>query len=172
MTLFSKFTFLLFSTVVLLNSCKKDDPILEDENEFIHQVNIEFTDSENQNIYTWEVGSSDTILLKADQEYTVQVSFYSLDKAQNEINITEEILEESDAHQLFYTSTPSNLISVTYEDKDINGQPLGLQTSMKTSDISQEGKLRIQLKHYAAGKDGNVTSGSTDADVSFVVKID
>lgn len=167
----SKFTFLLLSTVLFFNACKKDDPILEDENELIHQVRIEFIDSTSENTYTWNTSSSDTILLKANQKYAVKVSFFTLSKEQKDIDITNEIRDENYAHQVFYTSTPSDLLSVTYEDKDNNNLPLGIETTFTTSSSVQDGKLRILLKHYSSAKDGKPTSGSTDVDVNFNVKI-
>lgn len=168
---FSKLSFLLLSTILLFNACKKDDPTPEDENELISQVKIEFTDSLGQQTYSWKNGKSDTINLAKNQKYTTKVYFYSLDKEQNNIDITNEISEENDQHQLFYTTNPSDLLSTTYEDQDINGLPLGLSMSMMTTNESKTGTLRIQLKHYAVEKDGKPTSGSTDADINFNVKI-
>lgn len=171
MNYIAKTTILFLSTFILFSACKKDDPIYEDENELIQLVKIEFTDSSTQETYTWKDGKSDTIQLTRNQEYAVLVSFYNLDKNQNEINITDEIIEDSDAHQVFYTSEPSSSLSVTYEDKDDRDFPIGIQTSMTTSNSAQEGKLRIVLKHYSDKKDGLSTSGSTDIDVKFVVNI-
>jgi hypothetical protein len=115
MNYISKITFVLISTVLLFNSCKKDYPILEDENEFIHLVKIEFTDSLGQNTYTWKdkIGG-DTIYLKADQKYSVAVSFYTLSVNQVDIDITDEIIGDNLSHQVFYTSDPSSLLSITY----------------------------------------------------------
>lgn len=173
MTFISKFTVILLSILLLFSACKKDDPILEDENEFIHLVKIEFKDSLGQNTYTWKdkIGG-DTIYLKPEQKYSVAVSFYTLSVNQVDIDITDEIIADNLSHQVFYSSDPSSLLSIAYEDKDDKGLPLGIKTSMTTSNTLNQGTLRVLLKHYSAEKDGNSASGSTDADVSFVVKID
>ena len=170
MTIFSKMTFLILSTVLIFSACTKDDPVLEDENELINQVKIEITDTVRQKTYTWMEGNIDTIFLFANQDHSVKIAFFGLSSNQVEIDITEEIKEENDAHQIFYTSNPSDLLSISYEDQDENGIPVGLNMSM-TSGSSKEGTLRIQLKHYAAGKDGKITSGSSDIDLEFPVVI-
>jgi hypothetical protein len=59
---FSKLSFIFLSSILLFNSCKKDDPTPEDENELISQVKIEFTDSLGQQTYIWKNGKSDTII--------------------------------------------------------------------------------------------------------------
>lgn len=95
-------------------------------------------------------------------------------------DITSEILEESLAHQLFYQTT-GTLNPFTYgkatSNFDKNGKPIGLQSVFVTTGAAT-GNLTITLRHEPNKSGENVVNGditnaagSTDAEVSFSIKV-
>jgi len=91
-------------------------------------------------------------------------------------DITAEVREESNEHQVFYSASDSN-ISISYSDMDNEGRPLGLQGILTTGDAS-EGTLTVVLRHEpdkdASGvADGDISNagGETDVEVTFPINI-
>lgn len=156
---------LLISSMALsFTACKKDDPVHEHENEFINGIRMEFVNGEEKKVFEWiEKGNIDSIVLTPGTKYQVYVSFLDID---HEEDITEEIKEDGHNHQVFITTTPSDLLQVAYTDQDKNGLPVGIESDITTTSAGT-GTLRLQLKHYAGNKDGNAASGSTDVSVDF-----
>jgi hypothetical protein len=92
-------------------------------------------------------------------------------------DITEEVEEEDEAHQFFFTLTAALDMTVSYDDEDDNGDPVGLVNTVTTTGASS-GTLTIILRHEpnkdAAGvADGNITNagGDTDVQAEFDVTI-
>ena len=90
-------------------------------------------------------------------------------------DITEEVENEGNEHQFFFTST--NNISVKYDDSDLNGKPVGLKTILTTG-IAGTGKIKIILRHLpdknASGvANGDITNagGETDIEIEFNVVV-
>ncbi|MCR5863445.1 type 1 periplasmic binding fold superfamily protein [Flavobacterium sp. J372] len=93
-------------------------------------------------------------------------------------NITEEIEEEGDEHQIFFVQTGGNLGTFTYTDTDVNGKPVGLNVNFNTSNTAATGQLRIVLVHEpnknAEGvAQGIITNagGATDAEAVFNIQV-
>lgn len=95
-------------------------------------------------------------------------------------DITPEILEEGDEHQLFYQKT-GTLNPFTYgtasSNFDKNGKPIGLQSVFATTGAAS-GTLTITLRHEPNKSGANVAAGditnaagSTDAEVSFSISV-
>jgi len=92
-------------------------------------------------------------------------------------DITTEIQQEGDQHQLFYQH--SGIGTFTYADQDENGKPVGLSVVYTATPTPGAGSLTITLKHLpnktAQGVEGgNITNagGGTDAEVSFPVVVE
>ena len=90
--------------------------------------------------------------------------------------ITEEVAEEDEDHQFFFQSTISDL-TITYDDQDADGNPLGLNSTLTTG-AATEGSITIILRHepdkFAAGvSDGEITNagGETDIEVTIPVSV-
>lgn len=187
-----KYLSLLFITSLSLTACSSDDdPIAVNEEELITTVTAVYT----------PVGDGDTITLKyqdldgegadapiitvsgdfqANTTYNGSVTFLN-ETTDPADNITLEILEEGDEHQLFYQTTGS-LNSFTYSnatnDLDSNGLPIGLQ-SVFTTTTAATGTLTIILRHEPNKEAENVSNGditnaggSTDASVSFSIVVE
>lgn len=93
------------------------------------------------------------------------------------VDITEEVREESDAHQFFFT--PSSSIqphaSIEITDRDDNGLPLGLELKLRTAVTAAtvSGVLNVVLSHFeeAGSKNGVDRSDESDVDIDFPVTI-
>ena len=114
----------------------------------------------------------DTINLAAGTTYTGTVE---LADDINDEDITEEIREEDDEHQFFYTvgGGASGRVTVTITDQDDNGLPVGLNFTVAVSaGDAASGTLRVIQGHYDdAPKDGVTMSDETDFDITFPVNI-
>ncbi|MEZ4853119.1 type 1 periplasmic binding fold superfamily protein [Flavobacterium sp.] len=113
--------------------------------------------------------------LAASTTYLGSVKF--LNELENPAeNITAEVEEEGVDHQIFYQLTNS-LGTITYDDVDDNGNPIGLEFTLVTGNAGS-GTLTVTLRHEpnkeASGvSNGDITNagGSTDAEVSFPILI-
>ena len=87
--------------------------------------------------------------------------------------ITDEVLEEADEHQVFYTTTDGLNIQTTYEDEDSQGNPLGLQITLTTG-VASQGSLTVTLRHEPVKPNDGLDSagGETDIATSFDVTIE
>ena len=87
--------------------------------------------------------------------------------------ITDEVLEEADEHQVFYTTTEGLNIQTTYEDQDSQGNPLGLQITLTTGAAS-EGSLTVTLRHEPVKPNDGLDSagGETDITTTFDLTIE
>ncbi len=92
-------------------------------------------------------------------------------------SITEEIDEEADEHQFFFSATNAT-VSVSYDDTDSMGNPVGLSTTLVTGTDPASGSLTITLRHEpnksADGvASGDITNagGETDIEVSFPIDV-
>ena len=102
-------------------------------------------------------------------------------------DITSEIIDPAPApadaaeegaknHQVYYNLN-SELEFLSYEDKDPNNKPIGVEFSMRTIRPSTTGSLNLKLIHKPNKAANNATNpslysvatigGSTDADVTF-----
>ncbi|MEL7375337.1 MAG: type 1 periplasmic binding fold superfamily protein [Bacteroidota bacterium] len=113
--------------------------------------------------------------LAANTTYTGAIVFLNTLESPAE-DITEEVADEDDEHQVFYEVSGANL-SFTYNDQDDDGNPLGLDVTAMSGDASM-GTLKVTLRHEpvkdAAGvSDGDITNagGETDVEVTFDVTV-
>jgi hypothetical protein len=79
--------------------------------------------------------------LAANTEYQLTVEFLN-ELAEPSEDITAEVADEADEHQVFYTTTAT----VTYNDQDDGGLPLGLDVTLTTGDPGST-DLTVTLRH-------------------------
>jgi len=91
-------------------------------------------------------------------------------------DITEEIAEEDADHQFFFESSAADM-SVSYNDMDDDGNPVGLSNTLTTGDATSA-TLKVTLRHEPAKSADNVASGDisnaggeTDIEVTFDVEV-
>lgn len=170
---------------ILFSSCSSsDDSHPVNEEELITNVSIVFnsTTSQDQVILTFEDLDGDgpnapvynsTGSFDVNQIYDAQISVSNPQE-----NITEEILEEADDHQFFYFATDGFLADFEYKDLDNSDLPIGLEFQLKPSNISQDGKFSLILRHLpnksgVGVSQGNISNagGSTDLNIQFPVTV-
>lgn len=174
--------------LISISSCKKDeqlDPVIPNEEEVIttliytltpegggETVVFSFSDPDGDGGSAPEI-AADT--LQANTTYTGTLQL--LNETQNPADdITGEIAAEGESHQFFFENTIAGL-QITYADSDASGNPIGLVTTVETSDATS-GTLTITLRHelnkLAGGvADGNMANagGETDIEVTFDVEV-
>ena len=173
--------------VVISMSCGSDDPEPVNEEEVITTMNVTFTNTMDASDVVMaqfrdpdgEGGNDGTITnptLSANATYTVTIEFLNETETPAE-DITEEVAEEDDEHQVFYIAGTGLNFTYAYGDQDGNGNPLGL-TGTATIGDAGSGTLDVVLVHEpakdAAGvSEGDITNagGEEDIRVSFTVTV-
>ncbi len=175
----------LIIVILSLNSCKKDDPIIEEPVELITTLTYTLTSSDGGSVVVLSFqdldgdgGNAPVItdgVLNANTTYT-GVLMLSNEQASPAEDITEEISEEDEEHQFFFQSTVAGL-NISYTDQDSDGNPLGLTTALTTTDAGS-GTINIVLRHEPAksadgvsGGDITNAGGETDIEVTFNVDV-
>jgi len=171
---------LSLSSIAIFQACKPDDPAPVNESELITSVVLNFTDSATQQVLSFQFRDPDgpggnnptvfdTLQLKANSTYFV--STVLLDESKSPVDtISNEVEEEGDEHQFFYTPQNGIAVSVSYADQDVNGNPIGLATKWKTG-ATGSGSVLVVLKHQPGEKNGSVATGETDVEVAFPASI-
>ena len=178
-------TLVLLAVVLTFTACEKDDPEEPNEEEVITSliytlnpgdgsipVVISFQDLDGDG------GNAPTIVngtLQANTTYSGAIELLNEQETPAE-RITEEIEEEDEEHQFFF-ETSVNGLTVAYDDKDEDGNPIGLATTLTTGEAGS-GTLTVTLRHEpdkaAAGvADGMIANagGETDIEVSFDIEV-
>ena len=116
--------------------------------------------------------SAAKLTLKKDAVYNVSLQF--LDETKTPVgNITEEITDRANYHLICYTPSSGMGLTVQRTDKDNNTpqMELGLAAKFTTTTVA-DGSIQVALHHQPSGKNGtDCAIGTTDADVTFTVKV-
>lgn len=189
-------------TFILIFSCSKDkDPEPAHEEEVITLVTLEVTKvgSSNTMKYNFEVEGHDhddhgeedhdddhddhdgehiEIELEANSSYNVSMLIYNDTDPNNIENITLEIIEEKDEHQVFYAITNElsgfSIVSASDDTKDSNGNPLFIKTTWTTTGETS-GEVVGYLIHEPTSKTGSTRNdfgGATDFEIEFEVHVE
>ena len=172
---------MILSFAMALYSCKSNDPIIPNEEELITNVNLTLVSEDGKDTLEWSFEDLDgaggeepiisvsTIKVNTTYNTTVSLSNEAVDPA---LNITEEVEEEGRVHQFFYVVAGPDL-AVAYNDKDEDGNPIGINTIFKTGKES-DGDLKLVLRHEPIkpnNGDPINAEGETDIEVTFYVSI-
>ena len=127
---------LVLFVATLFTACSEDDPEVVNEEELITTLTATLRPSG---------GGTDIILKSVDLDgdgpdapvtanLTVNTNYTGVLKVENETespadDITIEVLEEDEEHQFFFTPT-NNIATVSYNDMDEDGNPIGVQFSL------------------------------------------
>ncbi|MCH6233497.1 hypothetical protein [Cognataquiflexum rubidum] len=188
---------LAFSAIsVLFSSCKSDDPEPENEGEVITAVTLKFTELNSAGAPVGtpvefkatdpdglELGNGptiQTIALSRGKTYLMEIFLFN--GIENE-DITEEIREEKEEHQFFFLGSAFSgtaLLSYSYGDEDIDGNPVGLIGNVQTLGFNAA-QMRVVLRHdlnknFAGANNPNwenfvQAGGETDLDITFPVTL-
>jgi hypothetical protein len=192
-------TAVIFSLALFTSCDDVDDPVKEDTPELITKVTLTFTpsgggtavtatatDPDGEGVQDIEIDGPISLADNTTYTLTIQLINELADPGDAEYNITEEVEEEGDEHMFFFSWT-NNVFSdpvgngnidnrdddVNYNDEDVNGQPIGLETSWTTAAASS-GKFQVVLKHQPELKTATSTSttGETDLDIEFDINVE
>lgn len=174
--------------VALVWSCDNDDPEPVNEEELITTVNVTFTNAlDASDVATATFSDADgdggnaaiitNPTLRANTTYTVTIEFLDESDPSDVEDITEEIEEEDDEHQIFFVAASGLNFQYSYEDQDGDGNPIGL-TGTATIGAVSTGNLVVTLLHepdksatgVSAGDPSNA-GGETDVEITFNVTI-
>ena len=191
---------ILFTAVIV--SCSSDDdteaPEEEEEVEVITSVTLMFTPTAGGTPVTASAVDPDgegaqelqivnPIELEVNTEYTMTYMILNALDPTDPEDIGEEILEEDNEHQFFYSFSNGAFASPTgngnidnasdplnYNDQDENGNPVGLSTSWTTPETPlAEGMFTARLQHQPDLKSATTgaNDGDTDFDLTFTLNI-
>ena len=184
----NKLYFIVIMAVILsvLNSCKKDDPVIPNEEEVITTLIYTLTPSQGGTPKVLKFQDLDgdggnapvisTDTLDANTIYTGQLELLNEQETPADTT-TNEIRDENQEHQFFFDESTNLNITVNYNDTDPDGNPVGIENILTTGEASS-GTLTIILRHqpdkFATGvSQGDITNagGETDIQVEFDVII-
>lgn len=193
----------LCSSLVVAAGCEDDhDHDHDHENEVITTVSVTFTPMGGGTAQTFEFDDADgdggdpptiDMIDIAAGSYTAVISFENRLEDPPE-DITAEIMDEGDEHQVFFTGSavdgpatdnPGAPLMHAYDDQDANGFSIGLSNTVTA--IAGTGDLVVTLRHLppvgdqavktatlaadVAGGGFAAIGGSTDAQVTFPVTV-
>ena len=192
---------LIISAFLLVISCDKGEPVVVHEHEVFTRVVLEVKKDGETNFkkYTFEVEGHDDhvhddhgdddhgdddhgdehteVELDTNSTYHVSIFFYNDSDPDNIEDVTLEVIEEADAHQVFYEMTEISGFSIAAaadDTKDSNGNPLFLKTSWTTASETS-GDVMAYLIHEPTSKTGTARAdfgGATDVEIEFEVHIE
>jgi len=105
-------------------------------------------------------------LLKANTTYNGVLTLYDAEGN----DITSEIAQEGDKHEVFYNPSSGLGITVEKTDDDSKGNPIGLETTLMTTNAGT-GTLNVILKHQADKGASDPNKGETDLTMPINVVI-
>ena len=201
----SVFLSALFATILLSSCSSDDDPKTEVEipEEVITDVEVLLTSASGDVTLAYDdedgIGLGDAGAYIGDTELLANTIYTGAFEISNALakeegeeedhsddddghehgeDITEEIEELKEEHQFFFEASEGLNLTVTYDDVDDNGYPVGLEYTLETGEASS-GTLTIILRHEPnkAGEgvsDGDITNeneGATDFLLEFPIEI-
>lgn len=171
----------------ILSSCKKEDPIIPNQEELITTLTYTLISQDlaaDTVIFSFvdldgPGGNPPSIVggtLNSTTAYKGTLQLLNEQDSPAE-DITLEVIAEAEDHQFFFQNTLMFDFNIFYEDADINGNPLGVETKLLTGNASS-GQLTITLRHepdkFAQGVNlGDISNagGETDIEVTFDVDV-
>ncbi|WP_375242325.1 type 1 periplasmic binding fold superfamily protein [Lacinutrix sp.] len=172
-------------TLLFTNACSNDDdatPPPVNEEEIITTITVTLTpngggtaitlktqdlDGDGPNLPVTTVSGD----LAANTTYNGRIELLNETEDPAE-DITEEVEEESNEHQFFYTVSSSLNLTTAYTNFDDNGNPLGTAFTI-TSGAASTGVLTFTLRHELIKPNTGLSDagGETDIETSFNVTI-
>lgn len=181
-----KYIYAVLLAPLFIISCNDDDTIIENPEEVITTVTVELADANNSsNLVTLEFSDPDgdggnepvitTENLSSNTLYNGKIYFLN-ESVSPADDITEEIREEDEDHQIFYAFEGVN-VAFNYTDNDENNNSVGLSFTLETMEAGT-GILLVTLRHepdkFASGvANGDIQNagGETDVEVEFDIQI-
>ena len=177
------YTYALISSLIFVSCSKDDDPVAVNEEEVITTMIVTLVPSDASTNVTLKTQDLDgdgpnapvvTVSgnLKASLTYAGSVKFLNETETPAE-DITLEVEEEADDHQLFYTVGSGLTMGVASTNNDSKGNPLGIKFDVKSLSASF-GKLTFTLRHKPKKPNTGLADagGDTDIEATFDIVIE
>ena len=176
---------ILLMTIGLITSCSDDDnpdPVNEEEVITTLRLTLSPTGNGTDVVFLSRDADGDgpnapeisvTGVIVESTEYSGTIEFLNELESPAE-DITEEVEEEADEHQVFYSFNGNAGSTITYNDTDGDGNPLGVMTTFNSGVASTANSLTIVLKHEPTKpNDGtaNDAGGETDVEATFTYNV-
>lgn len=199
--IFIKPSIALFLFILVFACSKDEDPEPANEEEVITLVTLEVTKvgSSETITYNFEVeghahddeddddddddhdgheGEHAEIELEPNSSYNVSMLIYNDTDPNNIENVTLEVIEEADEHQIYYAITDElsgfSIASASNDTSDSDGNPLFLKTTWTTIGETS-GDVVGYLIHEPTSKTGSTRNdfgGATDFEIEFEVHVE
>lgn len=187
---------------LIFTACSSDDdgvapPDAENPVEEFTDIEFIFTnieDPEDETRGIWEdedgFGPGEPVIIQHPEfkaNTTYRLTFIMENRLVTPVeDVTEEILDEDDEHQMFFEfseslfSDPEGIGNIqdrdgpiNYQDFDDNGLPLGLETLWTTGEVQENASFRAVLGHQPGVKSETSTwdSGDIDWDITFTINV-
>ncbi len=180
---------LLLSAMLFLASCEKDDPKPVNEEEVFTRVDLKVTNQGDNTAKTisfevdqdhshaistkeeGEHGDHKVIELESNSTYKFEITFWN-----EEDNVTAEIIEEADEHQIFYELADDSITITAAPDdtRDSSKNPVHLKTLWETTSAG-EIDVEAYLIHEPTSKTGTKRAdfgGATDVEIEFEAHVE
>jgi hypothetical protein len=181
-----RYSLLLFAIGVIISSCKKFEAGENNDEEVITTMNLYFSPVGGgaSIVYSFDdadgpggiLPSQSEIVLAANTSYNVKLELLNKTTSPPD-TVTNDVLEEAEAHRFYYTPSAGNNITVTNLDVDGNAAPLGISSTWTTS-APATGTLTVALRHYPGTPPDKQTAdlvnspkSSSDISVIFSTKV-
>lgn len=184
-----KFILIFFLASVFttgLTSCLKEKAGEVNDEELITTMQLAFTPVAGGQTVTYLFDDpdgpggvapiQDVIKLNAGTAYNVQITLLNNSTVPPE-DITEEVIEEAIAHRFYFEPDSNAGITVSNQDTDINGVPLGVNSTWTTA-AAGNGTIKITLRHFGASPPDkevsdpvNSAKSSSDIELVFVTNL-
>ena len=189
---------LCFTAILFLASCDdKDEPKAINEHEEFSRATIKVTKEDDQasETYTFETEGHDhdntnntgnsgdphddhaEIELEANTSYLFEIRFYNDEDPNNPEDVTQEIIDEADEHQIFYELTDGANITISSgpgDTMDRDSNPLNLISRWTTTDAGVA-DVEVYLIHEPTSKTGTSRDdfgGATDVEIEFEAHVE
>lgn len=167
---------LLLAAVLLFNSCKKDEPVHEHDNEEMKAMTLTFTEKTTNEQVAVTIDGTDT----KTQSLTLKKGDYDLNLTLVDFDgheIQQEIADDADEHQFFFVGPTQQQINFTYLDKQV-----GLKSNWKVLQTASNIPMKIVLMHglskgYVTAADWNnknyqsIGGGTPDISVELTLNL-
>ena len=173
----------LLASALVFASCSDDDntPDAVNEEEVITTLIVTLDSGSDQVVMRYQDldgDGPDAATVTVSGSLNANTSYYGSIVLLNETempaeNITEEIEEEDDEHQFFYTVGAGLDAATEYTNFDGDGNPLGTMFILNTG-IPSSGGLTFTLRHEPNKPNTGLENagGSTDIEVTFDVTVE
>ncbi|WP_299665593.1 type 1 periplasmic binding fold superfamily protein [uncultured Polaribacter sp.] len=168
-------------------ACSNDDPDPVVEQELITTITATLTPNGGGTVVILKSvdldgdGPNPPVINPTNAVLAANTTYNGVLKVENETedpaeDVTLEVLDLDEEHQFFFTAT-NNIATVTYDDMDGDGNPIGVEFTLVTTAASS-GNLTITLRHEpmksATGvSEGDITNagGETDVQATFAITV-